>query len=330
MNRNIFLGLIIVILGCSNDDGPVETQLYAAYDKTTLNIPNGSELNLAIWYPTFEEERPYDYNTAASQLVVSGSVAENAEAADGEWPLIVFSHGFSGGGIGSVEICESLARAGYVVVAPDHSDAVISVRIEGRATGTLADALIYLEDNPFGNGADYLYRLSELQEIIAHFTSQPAYNLNPDHLVLGGHSMGGWTIMKAIESGSRPSAAFLLSMGELNWLLAGQRYFESDFFQSLDFPSVYFYGEEEYAQAVNNGRDNVYAAFCYTYSPSPSYGLFVEDGNHFTYNSEAVAPLSYGNASQIESITSRLIGFLDRHIQGADVSVVEHPLDVSK
>ena len=89
-------------------------------------------------------------------------------------------------------------------------------------------------------------------------------------------------------------------------------------------------GEDEYGQAVNNGRENVYAAFCYTHSPGPSYGLFVEDGNHFTYNSEAVAPLSYGNTSQIESITSRLLNFLDRHVQGADVSVTQHPRDVSK
>ena len=242
MNRILYLGLMVLLFGCSNDDSPELNQLYAAYQKSTLIIPNGPELNLAIWYPTNTEEESYIYNTAATQMELSGNVAENAAVADGSWPLIIFSHGFSGGGIGSVEICESLARAGYVVVAPDHSDAVISVRIEGPASGTLADALSYLENNPFGDGTNYLYRLSEIQEVIAQLTSEPLYNIDPDKLILGGHSMGGWTVMKAVESGSRPRAAFLLSMGELNWLYAGQRYFESDFFQSLSFPTAYFYG----------------------------------------------------------------------------------------
>ncbi|MGI9547769.1 MAG: hypothetical protein ACR2MM_11055 [Flavobacteriaceae bacterium] len=330
MRRILYTGLVLLLLSCNNDESPAELQIHAGYQKDILSIPNGPEVNLAIWYPTLEEERSYIYNTAASQLDLSGTVAENSAVADGLWPLIIFSHGFSGGGIGSAEICESLARAGYVVVAPDHSDAVISVRVEGTASGTISDALNYLENNPFGDGSDYLYRLSEIQGLIAHFTAQSSFNINPAQLILGGHSMGGWTVMKAVENGSRPTAAFLFSMGELNWLFAGQRYYQAEFFEGLDFPTAYYYGEDEYGQAVNNGRENVYAAYCFTHSPSPSYGLIVENGNHFTYNSQAVAPQSHGDASQLESITSRLIRFLDKYVKGEETTVTQDPLDVHK
>ena len=88
--------------------------------------------------------------------------------------------------------------------------------------------------------------------------------------------MGGWTVMKAVESGFKPKAMFLFSMGELNWLYSQRRYFEAPFFRSLDFPTAYFYGGAEYAQAISASLGNVYAAFCFTHSPSPSYGLLVK------------------------------------------------------
>ena len=65
-------------------------------------------------------------------------------------------------------------------------------------------------------------------------------------------------------------------------------------------------GEQKYGQAISAGLGNVYAAYCFTHSPSPSYGLMVKQGNHFTYNSEAVAPGSFGSNVQIKSINDRL------------------------
>ena len=317
-------------MSCNKNDDAGEAPIYAGYQKTSITTQESGEISLGVWYPTHEVETSYTYNRAASGLDVVGRVAENASVASGSWPLVIFSHGFSGGGIGSVEICEFLAREGYVVVAPDHDDAVIAVRVEGQASGTIDDAFDYLEQNPFGNGDNYLYRRSEILDVIEYFASESRYNSNPQELILGGHSMGGWTVMKAVESGIDPVATFLFSMGELNWLFTGQRYFEAAFFEALEFPTAYFYGGVEYAQAVNNGRSNVYAAYCFTHSPSPSYGLLVANGNHFTYNSEAVAPQSHANPDQLTSINSRLLAFLDQHVKGESTSITEEAEDVSK
>ena len=324
---------IIFFVGCSreNTQENQEININAGFDKITIANPNGGDLNVAVWYPTHENENDYFYNTASTGLDITGRVAFNGEVAGSEWPLIVFSHGFSGSGIGSVEILETLARSGYVVAAPDHSDAVMSSRIEGTPNGTIEDALAHLQNNPFGNdGTNYEYRIPEIRAVITGLITNQSYKINPEALILGGHSMGGWTVMKALQNDVNPMAMFLFSMGELNWLFEEQRYFDATFFQSLEFPTAYFYGGTELGQAISAGRDNVYAAYCFTHSPSPSYGLIVPQGNHFTYNSEAIAPELYGDENQIFSIESKLVNFLDKHVKNQNVTVSNDPLDVSK
>jgi len=327
----ILLGaLSVFLLSCADKGNLEEATIHAGYNTLTLANPNGGNLQVAMWYPTYANENTFIYNTSSLNIDITGSVAFQGPVADADWPLIVFSHGFSGSGIGSVEICEALARSGYVVAAPDHADAVMSARIEGSASGTIVDALLYLENNPFGTGSSYLYRVSEIETVVNSLLANPDYKIDPSKLVLGGHSMGGWTVMKSLQNKISPKAMFLFSMGELNWLFQGQRYFDSPFFQTLNFPTAYFYGGVEYAQALAAGRDNVYAAYCFTHSPSPSYGLLLPQGNHFTYNSKAIAPQSGGNESQLASIINRLINYLDKHIKNRNVVVSNDPADVSK
>ena len=324
----IILLIGLTLMACKNPDEPVAQKFNAGF--TTLEIPNGQgDLAVALWYPTRDMEEAYNYNTASSGLVVNGSVSLNASELNKNHPAIIFSHGFSGGGISSVEICEALARAGYYVFVPDHSDAVMSVRIDAESSGTLDEALEYLNDHPFGNGEDYAYRISELEAVIA-FVNASGFKVDKSTIILGGHSMGGWTVTKAMENGFKPKAMFFFSMGELNWLHNQARYFEATTFQHIDFPTAYFYGGAEYGQALAAGLGNVYAAYCFTHSPSPSYGLLVKAGNHFTYNSKAVAPGSYASLEQLRSLNTRLIAFLDRHVKGQNITVTTDPSDVLK
>ncbi|MBE2189543.1 MAG: hypothetical protein KGZ71_02085 [Desulfobulbaceae bacterium] len=330
------LSLIIVfilsfsLLACNKDnitDPPTEPK--AGYKFVKIAQDAQDSIMVAIWYPTRDEENDYNYNTASTGLMVKGKVSHNGSEINNNHPAIIFSHGFSGGGIGSVEICEALARAGYYVFVPDHSDAVMSVRIQGQSNGTLDEALDYLNDNPFGNGESFGYRVSELQSVI-EFINSSSFKIDKSRIILGGHSMGGWTVMKVKEYGFRPTAMFFFSMGELNWLYNQNRYFEASAFKTIDFPTAYFYGGAEYGQAISAGLGNVYAAYCFTHSPSPSYGLLVKQGNHFTYNSEAVAPGSFGNNLQVTAINTRLINFLNRHAKGQNIVVTVEPEDVTK
>ena len=305
-------------------------KINAGYKKIIISNPVGGNLSISIWYPSADNEKTYTYNTAANQIPITGKVAFNGSIAAKNYPWIVFSHGFSGSGIGSVEICEALARNGYIVASPDHSDAVQCARIEGFSSGNLKAAIQHLKNNPFNNGTKYLYRIAEIKTVIDHLHTNDFFSVHPENLILGGHSMGGWTVLKALENNYHPKAMFFFSMGELNWLFQQQRYFDASFFQSLNFPTAYFYGAKEHKQAIAAKRENVYAAFCYSNSPSPSYGLIVPRGNHFSYNSKALAPQLSGNKNQNNVIERRLINFLDKHIKGKKVNVSNHPLDVSK
>lgn len=332
LSLNILLLISLSLLACNKDENSIvdpPSELRAGYK--FIKIPKNAQdsIMVAIWFPTLDEENDYSYNTASTGLIVKGKVSHNGSEINKNHPVIVFSHGFSGGGIGSIEICEALARAGYYVFAPDHSDAVMSVRIQGQSNGTLDEALDYLNDNPFGNGENFGYRVSELQSVI-DFVNTSSFKVDKSKIILGGHSMGGWTVMKVRNSGFNPKAMFFFSMGELNWLYNQNRYFEASTFQSIDFPTAYFYGGVEYGQALLAGLGNVYAAYCFTHSPSPSYVLLVKQGNHFTYNSQAIAPGAFGNNEQNNAINSRLINFLNRYIKGQNIVVTNEPEDVTK
>ncbi|MGF1556817.1 hypothetical protein [Paucihalobacter sp.] len=332
LSLNILLLISLSLLAYNKDENGIvdpPSELRAGYK--FVKIPNNVQdsIMVAIWYPTLDEENDYNYNTAATGLTLKGAVSYNGSEMNENYPAVIFSHGFSGGGIGSVEICEALARAGYYVFVPDHSDAVMSVRIQGQSNGTLDEALDYLNDNPFGNGENFGYRVSELQSLI-QFVNASSFKVDKSRIILGGHSMGGWSVMKVKEAGFNPTAMFFFSMGELNWLYSQNRYFEASTFQSIDFPTAYFYGGAEYGQAIAADLGNVYAAYCFTHSPSPSYGLLVNQGNHFTYNSQAIAPGSFGNNKQITAMNARLINFLNRHVKGQNIVVTNEPEDVTK
>ena len=128
--KRLLLSIILIIgitfLSCKKDNNnindPIPTEIKAGYKFVKSPINGQDSLMVAIWYPTLDEESEYNYNTASTDLIVKGKVSYNASEINESHPVIIFSHGFSGGGIGSVEICEALARAGFYVFVPDHSD----------------------------------------------------------------------------------------------------------------------------------------------------------------------------------------------------------------
>ncbi|MEK6795892.1 MAG: hypothetical protein AABZ39_14010 [Spirochaetota bacterium] len=317
--------------GCtSNPVSPVGENTVSAvsvgYTIVDTAVPASVSVRTAVWYPSVSAGSTHTYGTANGGNI-SGTVALNGKVRPGSWPIVVFSHGFSGGGVGQTAICEAIAREGYIVAAPDHSDAVLCVRIGGTATGSLNDALSYLETHPFNDGSTYSYRVREIRAVVDAMRGRTDLHVDPALLILSGHSMGAWTVMSAMTNGMIPSAMLLFSMGELNWLYAGQRYFNASVFTAMTFPTIYFYGSNELASAITAGRTNVYAAFCYYYSPSPSYGVEIAGGNHFVYNTVPVAGASGGTTGQFALINASATAFLTRHIRGSTVIV---PAKVSK
>jgi predicted dienelactone hydrolase len=66
---------------------------------------------LAVWYPSTSAEAPVRYHEGR---FAEGSAAVNGEpaAANGPFPLVLFSHGYAGSGVALVYLTEHLARNG--------------------------------------------------------------------------------------------------------------------------------------------------------------------------------------------------------------------------
>lgn len=303
--------LILTLIPDANRTVAAEP-MTCGYRTITVNVPQRTPVTTAIWYPAQASESTFVYGTTNGGQIV-GSVAAQAPALAGSWPVIIFSHGFSGGGVGQIELTEAFARSGYVVAAPDHWDAVMSARIGTTATGSLSEALDYLTAHPI-DPVTYGYRIDEITAVAEAMRQYSDLYVDMRHLVLAGHSMGGWTVVSAQLAGLEPTALVSFSMGELNWLYNRQRYFEAPVFQAMTFPTLYLYGSKEYEAALASARGGVYAAFAHQNSPPPSTLAQIIAGNHFVYNTAAVGGVSAGTSQQMAFISTTTVQFLDQHL----------------
>lgn len=78
-------------------------------------------LPVDVWFPTAAgQAATTEYPLAAGIGLPSAVAVEDAVPLDGDWPLLVFSHGYGGIATQSVELTEWLASHGFVVASPDH------------------------------------------------------------------------------------------------------------------------------------------------------------------------------------------------------------------
>ncbi len=136
---------------------------------------NPRALRTAAWYPASGEgdgPAQYLYGTIESE-----GASENAPAAEGEFPVVVFSHGHQGFAEVSSFLMEHLAQHGFVVLAPDHTN---NTTFDGGDRSTT----IYLQ-RPFDLSA-----VIDAQEA-GLFPGLPA---TTGQVVAMGHSFGGYTI----------------------------------------------------------------------------------------------------------------------------------------
>jgi predicted dienelactone hydrolase len=165
-------------------------------------------LNVGMWYPASR------ISSARTEYAngVTGSVGTDAKPhlAKGPYPLIVWSHGYTGSALNVAYLAEALAERGYVVAAVDHNDPFTPVRLTGVADLATSEivgrqkkvANRLLAERPTLDHAKYAYRPKELTLTIDKLLTESAnaespYHglVNADRIGAGGHSMGGYTVM---------------------------------------------------------------------------------------------------------------------------------------
>ncbi len=236
--------------------GPVGTISYHATDSSRIEVYGEDpgrprEVAIQIWYPAartdgFEKSEWVDdiealAPTAAEYLGFPSFVLDHlaltetnayfaAPAAAGRHPVIVYSHGWGGFRSVAVNQMETLAGAGFVVVAIDHTYAALSTTLsDGEARRIDLDALPSQDEvtpEEFVSAREMLsltltediwFALDQLESIdrgeIPSMTAV-AGHLDFDEIGFLGHSTGGGAVVTACLGDPRCDAV----LGQDPWL----------------------------------------------------------------------------------------------------------------
>jgi predicted dienelactone hydrolase len=320
--------VVLAVLAWTSDAAAAGSQPRFDVGYRVLDFPcreNGRDetLTVAVWYPTAAEARPYSYGgpTRGRVAVDAAPLAEG-----GPYPLLVFSHGYGGGGIGSVFFTEALAARGWIVACPDHHDPQSAVRIRtGQAKrfdrfGMLRDAKAIGASGP-GDRDRYSYRLDEMRLVLDRMLTSDAFGrlIDRARIAVGGHSLGGFTALGLCGTiparrDARIKAVLLFSTGAAGYLFTDAE------LAAVRMPSMLFFGERERVEGRKRGAHTMaeLSAKIYADLPPPKYFLEVKGGSHFSFNNCFANTLGCrllsGTQAQFDVIRRYAIAFLETYV----------------
>ena len=172
-------------------------ELYDAERERTFSVD--------VWYPASLDSPggiPNEYVMPVFDTIKLGSAAlRNATGAEGQWPLILFSHGFGGIRFQSFFMTEQLASHGFVVVSPDHPGNTFT------EFGRLDDDEAALQSS-IDRPLDLLFALDWALQ-----SGDAPVAVDAARIGVSGHSFGGWTALEVARRESRVDVVFPLAPG---------------------------------------------------------------------------------------------------------------------
>ena len=160
---------------------------------TTLQLAKGAKVE--VWYPAVagttgtETYDVRDFTPDAIRKILTADIpagysyaaGRDAAVADGTFPVVLFSHGFTGIRVQSTFLTSHLASWGMIVAAPDHRSRDLFDVLGGTASGDRADSV------------DDLLKTFEL--VIGDGKLAP--HADASKVAAVGHSAGGGTVLGA-------------------------------------------------------------------------------------------------------------------------------------
>jgi predicted dienelactone hydrolase len=150
---------------------------------------DGRSFQVDIWYPVNPDAA--DGVPAAEYSFIPGlgytsevSLAD-APAADGPFPLVIYSHGSGGFRWAATNVTEFLASRGFVVAAPDHPGNTALDAFTGSSTDTTVTA----NNRP----GDISATIDALLAASADSSNPLAGRVDGEQIAVTGHSFGGFT-----------------------------------------------------------------------------------------------------------------------------------------
>ena len=213
-------------------------------------------------------------------------------------PVVVFSHGIALCATQSRYLTEAAARAGYLVVAPQHADrdCVVAGEEPGDSEGFAGKPALLWTDG------DYRDRRDDVRKLVAAMKADERYrDADYTHIGLIGHSLGGYTVLGL--AGAWPS-----------WKLDGVRavvalspyvrpYARTSGVAKLAVPVLY-----------EGGTRDVFTPFlpgAYERSPAPKRYVEFAGASHYAWTDGGP-----GDDAMRAAMAAWAIAFLDRHVKG--------------
>jgi len=191
------------------------------------------EVLVRFWYPTSDHGgcRPAPYTDPAvweifSELLIQPlpTVQTNscldAPTRDGAYPVVVFTHGYTGTFTDDTFLFEDLASRGYIVASVEHSHEATAVAYpDGRIvkslfgshlneTGDMDSATLDTAES--ARLSDVRFVVGELTRLSNNAASPFAGHLDTSSVAVAGHSFGALTALQAVQQDARIRAAVLI------------------------------------------------------------------------------------------------------------------------
>lgn len=195
-------------------DAP-EYGIHGPYAVGTMEMQIADEerpLNLTVWYPAdasdgFEGDYAYPSgygpNLGSFEVFGEASLEAPPDNENGPYPLVVYSHGFTFFRLGATYFAEHLASWGFIVMAPDHPDMVITT---------------------FGSPPEFYHSMyastpQDVSRVIDFAEAQNAEGplaglIDTEKIAMTGHSSGGFTALQV--AGGQLDLSGMLAECEVN------------------------------------------------------------------------------------------------------------------
>ena len=167
-------------------------------------------LPVDVWYPATDAHRGQDlvpetqdkFQPFALAPAVTQEAVRDAEAREGRFPLVIFSHGFGGVKTQSTFFCTHLASHGYVVAAMNHvGNTTLDMMRMATAPPSAGFIDTFMSDRP----ADASFVIDRM------LAGDSGLVIDPSRIGISGHSFGGWTTLNTAGRDPRIRAALPLA-----------------------------------------------------------------------------------------------------------------------
>jgi len=223
--------------------------------------------------------------------------AKSAAPTSDRVPLVIFSHGFHGMSTQSTFLTAALAEDGYLVLAPNHKDAMGSLGMQWRPEVGFAQP---------GQWSDQTYhdRADDIRALVKALKEEKPWSemIDWSRFALAGHSLGGYTVLG-------------LAGGWPSWKLPGVKavlalspyctpYTQQHSLAGLGMPVMYQGGTRDFGITPFVKRKGG----AYELTPAPAYFVEFDKAGHFAWTD-----LVTDHQTNIKYYS---LAFLDKYLKG--------------